>query len=121
MVIAAEKRDLDQRLHRLDLPRQRRAGDERHLNIGQKQIRLQLLYKLQRIQPISRPAHQPKPNALPVDQLAHRIEQLRLIIRHHDGQFFVHRSAPFSGSMVRVYGILQKSTRGDSQSARKLD
>jgi len=95
IVIPAQKRRLEQRLHSLRLPGERRAGDERHPNIGQQKIRLKLLYQLQGVQPVARPAHQPEPQRLPVDQLAHRLQKLRLVVGHQNRQFLVHAPASF--------------------------
>ena len=66
-----------------------------YYNFVQQKIRLKLLYQLQGVQPVARPAHQPEPQRLPVDQLAHRLQKLRLVVGHQNRQFLVHAPASF--------------------------
>ena len=56
IVIPAQERHLQQRLHGLGLPGQRRAGDERHLDVGQQKVRLELLHQLQDVYKRQRPS-----------------------------------------------------------------
>ena len=98
LVVPAQKRHLNERLHGLDLRGQRRPGDEGHVDIRQQKIRLQFLYQLQCIEPVAGPADKLEADTRPVDELADRAEQLLFIVRDHNAQkvLFVHAAAPFS-------------------------
>ena len=98
LVVSAQKRHLNERLHGLDLRGQRRSGDKRHVDIRQQKIGLQFFYQLQCIEPVTGPADKLEADTRPVDELADRAEQLLFIVRDHNAQkiLFVHAAAPFS-------------------------
>ncbi len=85
VVVAAQKRDVHGRADLPHLARQLNAGDERHADIGQKQVRFFLFHKLQRIQPVAGAAHQGKAELGPGHHPAHRLAQHVLVVGHHHG------------------------------------
>ena len=86
IVVAAQKRHLQQRLDGLRLSGEGRPGNKRHLDIRQQEIRLKLFHQLQRVQSVPGAAHKAEAQRFPVDQLADGAQQLRLIVRHQNGQ-----------------------------------
>ena len=77
---------MQQRLDGLRLSGERRPGNKRHPDIRQQEIRLKRFHQLQRVQPVPGAPHKAEAQGLPVDQLADGAQQLRLIVRHQNGQ-----------------------------------
>lgn len=77
---------MQQRLDGLRLSGESRPGNKRHPDIRQQEIRLKRFHQLQRVQPVPGASHKAEAQGLPVDQLADGAQQLRLIVRHQNGQ-----------------------------------
>ena len=105
IVVAGKKGNGNQRLDLPDALRQLRPGYERHLDIRQQQVRLQLLHKLQSVQPVARAADKAKPDLLPADHAAYRLSQLRLIVGNDDGIGFFGHFDPSSLSVPDYTGV----------------
>ena len=67
------------------LPGQLDAGDERHTDVGQQQVGLQLFHQLQGVQPVAGAAHQAEPQLLPGHHGAYGLAQHVLVVGHNDG------------------------------------
>ena len=77
---------MQQRLDGLRLSGESRPGNKRHPDIRQQEIRLKRFHQLQRVQPVPGASHKAEAQRFPVDQLADGAQQLRLIVRHQNGQ-----------------------------------
>ena len=97
IVEAAQKGNVHRRADLAHLPRQLDARDERHTDVGQQQVRLKPLDKLERIQPVAGIAHKVEAERLPGDHCADGLAQLVLIVSHDDGVdvFVSHTSFSF--------------------------
>ncbi len=62
-----EKGNVHRRADLAHLPRQLDARDERHTDVGQQQVRLKPLDKLERVQPVAGIAHKVEAERLPGD------------------------------------------------------
>jgi hypothetical protein len=89
VIIAAQEGDLRQRPQLAHLLGQTHAADIGHADVRQQQIRLQLLDELQGIKAVSGAPDEAEADLLPRDHAAHRLAELRLVIRHDHGQQFL--------------------------------
>ena len=107
IVVAAQERHLQQRLDGLRLSGEGRPGNKRHPDIRQQEIRLKLFHQLQRVQSVPGASHKAEAQRFPVDQLADGAQQLRLIVRHQNGQnlmlFHVQPSILFADLIIKDF------------------
>ena len=85
IIITGQKCDGNERLELPNTLCQLCSGDKGHLDIGQKQIRLQLFHQLQRIQSVSGTSDQAKADLLPANHAADCFPQLLFIVGHDNG------------------------------------
>ena len=83
IVKAAEKGDVHGGAYLPHLPGQLDARNKGHPDVGEQQVRLQLLHQLQCVQPVAGAARQMKAQRLPRDHGADSLPQFGLVIRHH--------------------------------------
>lgn len=84
IVIPAEEDDLRRGADLAHPARQLDAGHQRHPDVGDEQIRLVLLDRLQRFHAVFGVCHDGKAEPLPVDPLQDRLPQFDLIVRKYD-------------------------------------
>ena len=107
IIIAGQKCNRNERLKLPNTLCQLCSGDKGHLNIGQKQIRLQLFHQLQRIQSVSGASDQAKTNLLPADHAADRFPQFLFIIGYDNGIGFSRHVYPPSVSVPDYTGDIR--------------
>lgn len=84
IIVPAEENDLRRGADLAHPARQLNAGHQGHPNIGDEQIRLVLLDRLQRFHAIFGVCHDGKAEPRPVDPLQDRLPQFDLIVRKYD-------------------------------------
>ena len=79
-----------------DLAGQLDAGDKGHADVGQQQVRFELLDKLKRIKAVAGAAHEMKAEGFPRDHCADGFPQFVLVVCYDNGVevLFCHRLAP---------------------------
>ena len=83
IVKAAEKGDVHGGAYLPHLPGQLDARNKGHPDVGEQQVRLQLLHQLQCVQPVAGASRQMKAQRLPRDHGADSLPQFGLVIRNH--------------------------------------
>lgn len=84
IIVPAEEDDLRRGADLAHPARQLDAGHQRHPDVGDEQIRLVLLDRLQRFHAVFGVCHDGKAEPLPVDPLQDRLPQFDLIVRKYD-------------------------------------
>ena len=84
VVIAAEENNLRRGADLAHPPRQLQPGHQRHADVGDEQIRLVLLHRLQRFHAVFGVCHDGKAKPRPVNPRKDCLPQLDLVIRKYD-------------------------------------